>query len=71
MAARETDRNRREPRDADRGRATPARAEVIEILAGAVLALLLQRSPRPSPDEVPHPEKGSNTATSGQIRGPQ
>jgi len=46
-----------------------ARVEVVAILVEAVLALLLQGGPHPSPDDAPPPEKGSNTAISRQIRG--
>lgn len=47
------------------------RAEVVEILAGAVLELLLQPESCPSPDEAPGPQKAADSTTSGQIRGSQ
>jgi hypothetical protein len=68
VATRETDRDLRDPRDADLERAA-AHAEVVEILAGAAVSLLLQQGPHPSPDDAPPPEKGSNTAIPRQVRG--
>ena len=46
-----------------------ARPEVVEILAGAVMELLLQRGPGPSPDEAPRLPKAPNSPISRQIRG--
>ena len=45
------------------------RAEVIEILAGAVLALILQRDTDPSLDGPLRPPQAPYPATSRQIRG--
>lgn len=47
------------------------RADVIEILAGAVLALHLQGGRRPSPDEAPRSQKALNSAISGPFRAPE
>lgn len=46
-----------------------ARTEIVDILAGAVLALLLRRAPDPSPLGAPRLEKAANAAVSRQIRG--
>lgn len=67
MAASKTDIDRSE-RDRD-GEPPAARTEVVEILAGAVLALLLQPAPRSSPDGALQPRRAPNPAISGQIRG--
>jgi hypothetical protein len=61
-------RDRYDPRDADGERAAAARADIVEILAGTVQALLLQRGPRPSSDEALHPRPALNSAVSDQIR---
>ena len=71
MATSRTNGNRHDPRDPDRERAAAARAEVVDILAGAVLSLLLQRGPRPSPDEALGPRKALNLALSGPFRTPE
>lgn len=69
MATKETDRGQHEWRDADAERAAATRAEVVEILAGAVIELLLRRGAGPSPDEAPRPPRATNFAVCGQIRG--
>jgi hypothetical protein len=50
---------------------TASRVEAIEILAAAVLELQLKRASGPSPDGPPRPRSALDSATSGQIRGPQ
>lgn len=69
MATRGTDNGWHEREGDWRAGATAARADVVDILAGAVVELLLQQGPHPSPDDAPSPENGSNTAIPRQIRG--
>ena len=57
------------PRDGNRGSTPDTRADVVEILAGAVLELLVVRSHCPSPDEVQTRRKPLKTAISPEIRG--
>jgi hypothetical protein len=45
------------------------RAEVVEILAGAIVALLLERGADPLPNEEPRPWKASGSPISRHIRG--
>jgi hypothetical protein len=49
--------------------AAAACAEVVDVLAGAVVELLLQRGPELSPDDAHSPREAADSATSRHIRG--
>jgi len=63
-----SDRSAGELRDSN-ARAADARSDVVEILAGAVLELLLARPLFPSPDQAQSLPRAPKSATSHHIRG--
>jgi hypothetical protein len=69
VATKKTDRAWGELQDVDgRKREAVARTEVVEILAAAVLELLVARRPDPSPDWAHTPRKAQESAVSLKIR---
>lgn len=73
MATRRTEAALRDPAAIDEGveRKAAARANVVEILAGAVVELFLRQGRGPSADEAQPSRKASKSTVSRQIRGPQ
>jgi hypothetical protein len=68
MATSRTDRERPDQPAADGERAGSRRRDVIEILAGAVVSLVLQPKPGPPFEGPLRPPRALNSAISGQIR---